>query len=465
MHREQARSRETLAGNHLLLGLLLLTQCLVVLLDTSLALALPGIEESLGFAPHDLQWVLTTYMIGFGGLLILGGRTADLFGRRRILVAGLTVFALASLLCALAWSPLFLSVARAAQGGGAAFASAAALSIVTVTFTGAARRVALSAWGIVSGASASVGLVLGGIAADLLGWRWVFGLIFPIAASIAVLSLRFVPSSARACSRRPLDVPGAVLCASGIAALVLGASAVQDTGAGGLRTWGGLLSGGVLLCVFLLWERHAADPLVPLWAIGRRLTGGANLASGTLGAVLLGVFLGMSLYLQEGRSLSPVVSGLQMLPTGLVSVVAGLAVGRMVGRVGPRPVILAGLLVLATGSLALAVVAAAESLIPFLAASLLFGLGVSMAEVSSLIGATEEFGHGELAGLASGLWSTAFQLCGAIGVAVVVTLAAGSGAGSEADAVDGFEQAAAVGAAMALAGALLAAPLLRQRAP
>jgi MFS family permease len=454
---------ETLDGRRMLLGLLLTTQCLVVLLDTASALALPGIQRDLGFAPQDLQWVLTAYILGFGGLLLLGGRAADLAGRRRVLVGGLAVFALASLACAVAGSPLALTVARGVQGAGAAFASAAGLSIVTVIFTGAARNAALGAWGIVSGASASIGLVTGGIVTDVLGWRWSFGLIVPIAVATVLLSLRFVPALPGSGREKPLDVAGAALCTGGIALFVLGISGVQDGGWGTTRTSGGLLGGAALLAAFLAWERRAADPLVPPWVLRTRSVVGTNLGAGVLGASLLGVFMIASLYLQDGLRHGPLEAGLLMLPTGAASLVAGGDVGRLVGRVGYRPVIVAGLLVLAGGALALSLAAGHPVLLSFAPALLLFGVGIVLSEVSSLIGATDDLGHGELAGLASGLWSTSFQLFGAVGVALLVTIATAHPGDGAAGAVDGFERATLVGAGIALAGAALTAGALSRR--
>jgi MFS family permease len=456
---------ERLQGHRLMLVLMLLTQCLVVLLETASTLALAGIQADVGFEAQDLHWVLTAYLIGFGGLLMLGGRAADLIGRRRVLVGGLTGFTIASLACAVSDSPLALSIARALQGGGAAFASAAALSIVTVTFTGDARNAALSAWGIISAASASIGLLVGGITVDLLGWRWVFGLIVPIAGVTAVLSLRFVPRLRGTKRVLPLDIPGAVLCTGGVALLVFGLSGIQDQGLGATRTWTGLLAGTALMVALLAWERHAPDPLLPLWVFRRRSLMGANLASGIFGAVLLGLFIVMALYLQEGLDYSPIESGVLLLPTSIVSLVTGFSVGRLVTRFGYRPVIVVGLVVLSAGALALSASADNSVLAVFVPATLLFGIGISLSEISSLIGAMDELGHGELAGLASGLWSTAFQLLGAVGVAIVVTVAAGSTASGPAGVTEGFEQAALAAAGIAIAGAACTALLFRRREP
>lgn len=454
----------TLTGHRLFLSLMLLTQFLVVLLDTVAALGLPAIQRDLGFSGPDVQWVLTAYLIAYGGLLVLAGRTADVFGRRRVLVGGLLLFTAASCLCGAAGSAATLIAARAVQGAGAAFASAAALSMVTVMFTGRARHAALGAWGLVSGFSASVGVVLGGIVTELLGWRWTFLLLAPLGLAIALLTRRFAPGLGALPRTRPLDVGGAVTCTVGVTLVVLGISRSHDAALTSPGTLAPFAAGVAMIAFFLAWERRAAAPLMPLWVLRRRSVVGSNLGAAVFGAVLFGVFILASLYLQDGLGYEPIATGLALVPMGVMSLTLGVAVGRLVTRFGYRAIVVIGLAVMAAGAGALSVGAGDGLLAAFLPASLLFGVGLCLSEISTIIGATDELGHGELAGLASGLWSTAFQLGGAIGTAILTTVmaAASDDAGAQ-GVIDGFAMAAATGAGIALAGALLVLGILPAR--
>jgi MFS family permease len=454
-------SAEDGVRTQLVLGLMLLTQFLVVVLDTIAAIGLPAIQRDLGFSDGNLQWVLSAYLLGYGGTLMLGGRAADVFGRRRTLVIGLMFFTATSVACGLAPSAATLVAARALQGVGAAFSSSAALSIVTVTFTGAARNRALGIWGLVSGFSASIGVVFGGVITELLGWPWLFLLFAPLAAAAAVGSLVAVPRFAAAPRTAPLDWAGAVTGTAGIALLVLAIVQTHESGVASASTLVPLAAAAILLPAFVLCEWRAPAPLLPLWTLRLRGLVGANVGSAVLGAVLLGVFVMASVYLQEGVGLSPTVTGLALVPMGIVSLLLGVRVGRAVGTLGARIVIAAGLALLAAGSLGLAAGSGEPVLWAFLPASVLFGVGICVSEVATIIGATDDLGDGPHAGLASGLWATSFQLGGAVGIAILGTLMADSSANG--DVAGGFAHAAGAGCIIGVLGVVAVWLLLPRR--
>ena len=448
----------------LLLALLLLTQFLVVLLDVDATLALPAIQRDLGFAITGLQWVQTAYMIGFGGFLLLAGRAADLFGRRRILVAGLAVFTLASVWCGLAPSAVALVLGRAVQGLGSALAAAAALSIVTVTFTrGAERDRALGLYGLVSGLAATLGLLVGGVVTELMSWRWVFLVMVPVSAAAALAILRVVPPHPGARGER-LDLAGAILGSSAITLLVLGVSQAGTAGWTGGATIGPLLGAVAVAAAFVARERRAAAPILPLGVLRLRNVVGGNVATLVFGALMLGVLALTSVFLQDARGLSPIECGLWMLPTGLGSLTLSVIASRLVGRFGFRAMLALALALMAGGSAGLAAVGADGSLwLVYLPAAAVFGAGICFAEVSSVITTSEDLGHGAEAGLSSGLWSTSMQVGGAVGLGVMATVMAhGSGAGT-AGVADGFHDAALLGAGIGVAGILVVLAVVRDR--
>lgn len=455
-----------LAQRRGLLVLLLLTQFLVVLLDTNTALALPHIQRALGFAPANLQWVQTSYMLTFGGLLLLAGRCADIFGRRRMLVGGLALFTLASALCGAAGSPAVLIAGRAIQGIASAFASAAALAIITVSFTpGRDRDTALGAWGLVSGFAASLGLLIGGVLTEWLGWDWVFLSLLPLSSAAFLFSLRLVPTDHGAPRDRRLDVGGALLGTLAVSALVF-ALAQATASSWTSATVAAALAGSLVLVVaFVARERRAAYPILPLTALGTGNVAAGNVATLFLGAILLGMFALTSIYLQEGCGFSSVGCGLAMLPMGMMSVLLSVGVSRLVGRFGSRLVLACGLGLLGCGSAALAAVGGGGSvLIAFLPASVLFGAGIAATEVSSIITSTDDLGHGDLAGLASGLWNTSLQVGGAVGFAVLSTVMLGSTSGlSAAAVVSGYRSAALTACGLAAVGATFVLARVRQR--
>ncbi len=445
---------------------MLLTQFLVVLLDTSTVLALPEIQRQVGFSARSLQWVQTSYMIAFGGPLLLAGRCADIFGRRLMLVSGLALFTAASALCGLAASPAVLVAGRALQGVASAFASAAALSIITVTFTrGPERNVALGSWGLVSGLSASVGLLLGGTLTEWLGWNAVFLSLLPFSVLALVASLRLVPAYHGDHGSVPLDVLGALLGTGTVVALVFGVAESTTYGWRSIPVTAGVVASLVLGLAFVAQERRAAAPMLPPAALRTGNVGAGSVATFVFGAILLAVLALTSVYLQNGRALSPVACGLAMLPTGAMSLLLSVHASHLVGRFGVRAVLASGLGVLGAGCGALAAVGGSGSIVAtFVPAGVLFGAGIAGTEVASMITSTDDLGHGELAGLASGLWSTALQVGGAVGLAVLATVMADATAGhGQAVVISGYRDAALVACGLGLAGAVFVLCAVRRR--
>jgi EmrB/QacA subfamily drug resistance transporter len=441
-----------------LLALLLLTQFLVVLLDVDVTLALPDIQRELGFSAADLQWVQTAYMIGFGGFLLLAGRAADLFGRRTVLVAGLGLFTLASIGCGVAPSAIVLVLARAVQGLGSALAAASALSIITVTFArGPQRDRALGLVGLVSGIAATSGLLLGGVVTEVLGWRWVFLILVPVSLLAALATQRVVPAHRGTPAAGALDVAGAAAASVAIAVLVLGLSESVEAGWASVATLGPLAGALLLGGAFVLRERRAAAPVLPLRVLRLRNVVGGNVTTLVFGAVMLGTLALLSVFLQEARGLSAIECGLWMLPTGMGSLLLSVAVSRLVGLLGFRTVLALAMLVLTVGAAILAAVGADGSLwVVYLPGAIVFGAGLALAEVSTVITTSEDLGHGPDAGLSSGLWSTSTQVGGAIGLGVMATVMSRG-----ADIAGGFTAAALVAAGIAAVGLVIVLCLVR----
>ncbi len=440
--------------------LLCVAQFMVVLDMTVANVALPSIGASLAFAAGDLQWVVTVYLLFTGGLLLLGGRAADLLGRRRVFLTGLAVFTAASLASGLAPSAAALIAARAAQGFGAALLTPGALSIVTTTYTGAQRAVALSAWGAIASAGAAAGVVLGGMLTTWLGWRWVFLVNVPVGVVAGVLAAHLVPSAPPAAAgRRQLDLFGAMSVVAGLVVLVYALEGTAEHGWGSARTLLLLALAAGLLATFGAVERRAAAPLLPprTWRV-RSLVAGAALMLGATG-ILAGTFFLNSIYVQTVLGWSALESGVAFVPLVVAIGLAAHLASHLIAHVGTRAVAAAGLALMAAGALALALApdraSYATDLLPGFAA-LGFGLGLVFPAVS--VTAMSEV-HADGAGLASGLMSTAHELGAALGVAVLSAVAASS-TGLAAGYGDGYLVAAAIAAGLAVLG-LLAVPSVR----
>jgi EmrB/QacA subfamily drug resistance transporter len=443
----------------------------MVILDATIVnVALPSIRRALGFAPTELEWVVTAYVLTTGGLLLLGGRAADLMGRRRVFLAGLTLFTAASLASGLAPDSGILIASRAAQGAGAALLSPAALSIVTTSYVGEQRARALSTWGAIGGAGAAAGVLLGGILTTWLGWRSVFFVNVPTGLATAAIAVRVIPrgdaTPLRAALRR-LDLPGAATLVTGLVILVYAVQGAAAHGWGSVRTLGLLAAAAGLLAAFAAIERRAPHALIApsIWRL-RSLVSSATVMLGVT-AILVGTSFLNTLFFQNVLGDSALKTGLEFLP-GILTVGLAAHLGpKLLVRFGSRAVIVAGLALAAAGDLLLgAAPADAAYLTDLLPGFLLLGLGVGFAFVSISVSAMSDVGEDQ-AGVASGLITTAHDLGAAAGVSIFSAVAFGSGAAGGAGLVTGYGQGTAAGAGIAAALALvavIAVPRLRPAA-
>jgi EmrB/QacA subfamily drug resistance transporter len=397
----------------------------MVILDAAIVtVALPSIEQELGFSAQGLQWVVSAYALTFAGLLLLGGRAADLLGRRRVFMVGVVVFTLASLLCGLAWSDESLIAARAFQGIGAAIMTPSALSIITTTFAeGPERNKALGIWGALGGVGATTAWLIGGPIVDGLGWEWIFFINIPIGLAALALSPFLLRESRVTMERRSYDPAGALTITGALALLVYAIVEAPDTGWGDPQTIALLAASATLLGAFALIESRHRAPLVPLGIFRRRSIVGANAVMLVFGALPYGLSFTLTLYAQQ-------VLGYSALKFGLTSLVFPVtaAAGSMLGqsivlRVGFRRVAAVGMALMGGGALLLTQVSADGSYFGDIFFGLLvFGPGVGLAFVTASIAALAGVPERE-SGLASGLSNTSFQIGAAIGVALVTTVA------------------------------------------
>ena len=396
----------------------------MTVLDVSIVnVALPSIKTSLGVSDASLQWILIAYAITFGGFLLLGGRAADLLGRRRMFMVGLVLFSAASLVCGLAGSIGVLIAARTAQGVGAAIISPATLSIITTTFEeGAERNKALGIWGAMGGSGAAAGVLFGGILTKYAGWEWIFFVNVPVGALVLALT-RSVVRESRAPGLRGFDAGGAVTVTSGLALLVYAISKAPAVGWAAGRTIGLLVAAAVLLAAFVAVEARQRSPLVPFSIFRTKTLTGANAAGFLLGAVVYSSFFVLTLYVQQVLGYSALKTGLTFLATaGTVIPVAG-ASQALVTRIGVRPVMTVGLALITGAMLWYAQIPVhgrfAGDLLP---GYLMMGVGMAFAFIPVSIAALAGVEPQE-AGLASGLINTSQQVGGALGVAIASTVA------------------------------------------
>jgi EmrB/QacA subfamily drug resistance transporter len=400
------------------------TAFFMTILDVSIVnVALPSIGKDLNFSQENLQWVITAYAIAFGGFLLLGGRAADLLGRRRVFFVGVTVFTLASLVCGLSQSEGMLISARAVQGLGAAIISPAALSIVMTSFEeGPERNKALGIWGALGGSGAAVGVLAGGILTKYLGWEWIFFVNVPVGALVLALTPRIVPESRREGVERHYDALGAVLVSGGLALLVYTISRAPIVGWGTARTILLLVASGALLVAFLVNERRVADPLMPFSIFRVRTLAGANVVGWLLGAVLFANFFLLTLYVQDVLGYSALKAGVTFVATAGTAVLAAGVAQALTTRFGPKPIIVIGLALLTGAMIWYAQIPVngsyASDLLP---GYLMVGVGIAFAYVPVSIAALAGVAERE-AGLASGLINTSQQIGGAVGVAVASTV-------------------------------------------
>jgi EmrB/QacA subfamily drug resistance transporter len=459
-------------NKNLLLVLVCLAQFMVILDVSIVNVALPDIGDSLNFSTTGLEWVVNAYTLTFSGLLMLGGRAADLLGRRRVFLAGVGLFAFASLLCAAADSRGLLVGGRALQGIGGAVMSPATLAIITTSFAeGAERNRALGVWGAMAGLGGSSGALLGGVLTDGLGWPAIFSINVPLGIAVVLVGRRVIPESRNVHATRHFDVAGATLVTGGLFAITYGIVRTDALGWGSVGVLAPLAAGVVLIGLFALVEgRFAKSPLVPLSIFRMRQLRGANLAVFLMYSALFALWFFLTLYLQQVLGFSAIEAGLAFLPMTL-GVAAGSTVApRLIARFGIRSVVTAALVVATGGMLLLTGVTPdgtyAAQVLP---GSVLAAVAMGVALVGSTIGAVQGVPQNQ-SGLASGLLNTARLMGGALGLAVLGTIAANHTksvaltAGSQAAALtDGYGLAFTVGAGFTAAGALVAAVMLRTR--
>jgi EmrB/QacA subfamily drug resistance transporter len=406
--------------------ILICTAIFVVVLDIAIVnVALPSIGKDLHFAERNLQWVITAYSLTYGGFLLLGGRAADLIGRRIMFMSGLALFGAASLVCGLATSSAMLIVARGVQGLGAAIVTPAALSIISVTFTeGSERNKALGAWGAVGGSGAAAGVLMGGILTKYLGWEWIFWVNVPVAAIVLVLTPLYVRESRRTDIVHDYDVTGAVSVTGGLIVLVYAFSQAHEVGWGTFRTIGLIALAAASLIFFLIWEsRFAERPLMPLGIFRIRLVAAANLSGFLLAGGMFGTFLLLTLYMQQVLRLSVLQTGVAFLATAGTAVVMAGPAQALTTRLGAKPVLVTGMSLLVAGSLWYTQIDADGSYpVDLLPGFLAVGVGIPFAFIPVTIAALAGVGPDD-AGLASGLINTSQQVGGAIGTAVLSTVA------------------------------------------
>ncbi len=446
-------------------------QFMVVLDATVVNVALPSIQTDLGFSDSSLQWVVNGYTLMFGGFLLLGGRMADLIGRRRLFVAGTAIFAFASLLNGLATSDTMLIGARALQGFGAALVSPAALSIITTTFReGEQRTKALAVWGAIAAGGAAVGLLLGGILTQYLSWEWIFFVNVPIGVAVIAAAFRLVPESRNEAQVRHFDAAGAITVTSGLITLVYAIVKSIDWGWGSASTLGLIAVAGALLAAFVAIEQRSHAPLVRLDLFKLRSLATAN-------GVMLLVFSGMfamfffcTLYLQKVLGYSALETGVAFLPVSVGIVIGSVLAQQLIGRLGTKRVLATGTTLAAAGLATLAATTSVDgTYLELLAALAPLSIGMGLTFVPMTLVATTNVAK-EDAGLASGVFNTSQQVGGALGLAVLSTFAndrtasaLADGAQQSAALVDGFQIAFVIAAGLVATGAVVATTLLRRR--
>ncbi len=454
------------ARKRTILAIACLGQFMVILDVAIVTVALPAMRSDLHFSATGLQWVVNAYTLTFAGFLLLGGRAADLFGRRRIFLAGLGLFTLASLACGLAPGPETLVVARAVQGLGAAVLAPATLTILTTTFTESRERArALGIWSAALASGGATGALLGGILTDTLSWRWIFLINVPFGLAGVLGARAVLPESRAALASRSLDVAGALTITGSLTVLVYGLVRTDVVGWTSPETIAALLIAAGLLAAFLVIEtRVATAPLVPLGLLRTPALAGANLAMLCVGGSMFAMWYFVSLYLQGVLGESPLRAGLAFLPASLAVIAGAQAGARLVPRLGPRRVLLVAPLLIAAGLLWMSRVSADGSyatdiLGPIVLAALGLGLSFPPGTYAATAGVAPRN-----AGLASGLVNSTRQIGGAIGLAALATiavhqtrgaLAAHTGTVAEA-LVEGYRRAFLVGALVAVAASLSA---------
>src|SRR5215212_6884614 len=445
--------------------ILLCSAQFVVVLDASIVnVALPTIGEALEFTESSLPWVVNAYVLTFGGFLLLGGRLADLLGRRRVFMFGLVLFALASLAGGLASSSGQLIAARAVQGLGAAILSPAALSIVATTFRdGAERNRALGIWGAVAGSGGAAGVLLGGVLTEYLGWEWVLWVNVPIGIAAAAIAPSLIRESRSESESRAFDFAGAVSVTAGLSLLVFALLDAEDAGCGSAQTIGVLAAAAVLLIAFVAIERRSRAPLVPFSIFRIRTITGANVVGILVGASLFSMFFFISLYMQQVLGYSAIKAGLSYLPLAITIILSAGIASQLVTRVGFKNVLAVGLSLIAVALVWFSQISVDGTFVAdILGPSLLAAVGLGFSFVSSTIAAMSGVEEHE-AGLASGLINTSQQVGGALGLAILSAISISVIGESHSPAVltDGFSDAFLAGAGFAVLGLVATLTLIR----
>ena len=449
------------------LALLCVAQFVDVLDVNAVVVALHSIGEDLGFSRAGLQWVVSAYVLFFAGFLLLSGRVADLWGRRRTFVAGLALFTAASLCCGFSVSPEMLVGSRALQGLGAAITAPAALSIITTIFEeGPERDRAVAAWTAVAAGGGAAGLLLGGLITDSLGWAWIFFVNVPVGIVGISLSYVLLPESRDLSASRGLDLLGAVTVTAGLVLLVLGLTRIEEAGLGSPSTLATLCLAAASFGAFVFVERRAADPLVPLGLFRLRGLVGAALVAFALTAATAPVSVLVTLYLQSTLGYSASFAGLAGLPLSLCVIAGSVLGGRIASRLGGRATMALGLAVVAASALVTAGITAEGGVGYVLVGAALSGLGLGCASVASTARGTSAVERGDR-GLASGFMNTSAQVGTALGLAALISLASARTAalsgGAEAEAlVAGYRLAFLVAAGVASLGVVAALYFFRR---
>jgi len=466
---EHAERRKWIA-----LALLASTQFVIILDAAIVNVAIPSIGRDLKFPPEDLAWIPNAYALTFGGFLLLGGRMADLLGRRRLFMWGLGVFVLASLAGGLSQSEGQLIAARALQGLGAAMLAPAALSMVTTIFSeGAERNKALGVWGAVSGSGGAAGVLLGGVLTEYAGWEWVLWVNVPIGIVIALLAPRLLDESRAESETRHFDALGAVVVTAGLSLLVFALVDTVRQGWGSTQTLGLLALSLALILVFVVIERRSRAPLVPFRIFRLRTLTGANIVSLFVGAALFSMFFFLSRYMQEVLRYDALKTGLSYLPLALVIIVSAGVASVLVTKLGFKPVLIAGLVMVLIGLLWFSTLPVdGVYLSDIVAPMVIAACGLGFAFVPVTIAAVSGISAND-SGLASGLINTSQQIGGALGLAVLATIASSTtldlvtAAGGDprrpdaASLTDGFQDAFLAGAGFAVLGIVASLVLIR----
>src|SRR4051794_19778412 len=446
------------------LTLIVVAQFMVVLDMSVVNVALSAIQTDLGFSESGLQWVITAYAIVFGGLLLLGGRLGDLYGRRRMFIIGLLVFAAGSALAALSWSAGSLIAFRGLQGLGGALFAPAGLSLLMTTFSQPRERnLAIGVWGAASGSGGAAGVLLGGVLTSYLSWPWIFLVNVPVGIAVAALSPRLIDEGKRLRTTRHFDVGGAISITASLMIFVYALTYATQHAWTAPVTIGLLAVAATLLVAFVSIERRAASPLMPLSIFAVRTLAAGNLITVVLASVAFSSFFLLALYLQQVEHYSAAQTGLAFTAIALPVAILSNVVGPLVRRVGARPLLVIGLLLIASAlAYLLRLPVHSEYAADLLPAFLLMGVGMALSWVPVTIASLAGVSPAD-AGIASGISNTARQVGGAVGLAVVSTIAATYGGGDAAALTHGFHVAFGALLGLSLVAVVVTAVFLRPR--